>query len=185
MPFNPGAITDKGGNVLAISEVTDAWVLITPAAGTTSLLLGHISSSDIGSGTTKTEYKSEDGKVRASDFEFSLNTTGVLMQTDKALIDFLAETVKGKLYLEYKYQGIKDGKKQEYFKLGTVTPQFKNTTPGGTTSMPYEHTGIYPTATVTFNSTQLALIEVALGITIYATGVSITASKGFDLKETA
>lgn len=185
MPVNPGGITDKGGNKVCLAEVTDAWALKTLTAGTNALDVGHVANSDIAQTTSKTEYKSEDGKPRASDFEYSLNTTGQLMQTDKVTIDFLAESVKSKYFLQYKYQGIKDGKHQEIFTLGQVTPQFKITTPGGTTSMPYEFTGIYPTATVAFTSTNLVAIETALSCTIYCTGASITASQGFVVKETA
>lgn len=184
MPFNPGAVVDKGTSIIAVAEVSDAWALKTLTAGTNALLVGHVANSDISQTTNKTEYKDESGKTVASDFEYSLVTTGTLMQTDKTTIDFMAESVKGKYFLEYKYQGLKDGKKQEMFKVGQVTPQFKMTTPGNTSSMPYEFTGIYPTATVTFNSTALAAIETALSITIYCTGVSITTSQGFVVKET-
>ncbi len=184
MPVNPGGITNNGGNKVCLGEVTDAWALKTLTAGTNALDVGHIANSDIGQASAKTEFKSEDNKVRAADFDFSLNTTGQLMQTDKVTIDFLAESVKNKYFLQYKYQGIKDGKHQEIFTLGQVTPQFKITTPGGASSMPYEFTGIYPSATVTFNSTNLAAIETALSVTIYCTGASITASQGFVVKET-
>lgn len=185
MARNPGAIVDSGGNLIALAEVSDAWALKTLTAGTNAIDAGEISTSDISQTTSKTEYKNEKKKTVATDFEYSLNTTGTLMQTDKATIDFFAESVKNKYFLQYKYMGVKDGKNQEMFTLGTVTPQFKIATPGGATSMPYEHTGIYPATTVTFNSTMLAAIETALSITIYATGASITSSQGFVVKETA
>lgn len=185
MARNPGGIVDAGGNLIALGEVTDAWALKTLTAGTNAIDAGEISTSDIAQTTSKTEYKNEKKKTVATDFEYSLNTTGTLMQTDKATIDFFAESVKNKYFLQYKYQGIKDGKHQEVFTLGTVTPQFKMTTPGSSSSMPYEFTGVYPNTTATFNSTHLAAIETALSITIYATGAAITSSQGFVVKETA
>lgn len=185
MAVNVGAIHDKGGNLIALAEVTEGtWALKTLTAGTNALVVGHISQSGVGQQTSKTEYKSEDGKTVATDFEYSINTTGTLMQTDKATIDFMAESVKSKYFLEYKYGSIVDGKKQEFFKIVQVTPQFQIDTPGATASMPYEATGVYPSSTVTYNSTHLAAIETALSITIYATGAAITASQGFVVKET-
>lgn len=185
MAYNPGAIVDDGGNLICLSEVSDSWALKTLTAGTNAINAGHISTSDFSQATNKTEYKNEQRKTVASSYEYSINTTGTLMQTDKATIDFFAESVKSKYFLQCKYMGIKDGKHQEIFTLGQVTPQVKITTPGASASMPYEHTGIYPTSTVTFNSTNLAAIETALSVTIYATGASITASQGFVVKETA
>lgn len=186
MPANPGAIRDKGANLLAVAEVTDAWALKTLTAGTNALHYGHLTSSSLGQTTSKETFNSEDGKPRLSEFTYSLDTTGVLMQADKVIIDFNSESVKDKYFLQYKLMSLnRDGKKQEHFSLGQVTPQFKVDAPGGTASMPYEFSGIYPDATVTFNSTMLVAIETALSITIYCTGVSITASQGFCIKETA
>lgn len=185
MAVNVGAVHDKGGNVLILAEVTEGiWALKTLTAGTNAIIAGHLSKTGLGQQTTKTEYKNEAGKTVASDFEYSINTTGTLMQTDKATVDFFAESVKNKYFLEYKYNGLVDGKKQEFFKIVQVTPQFQIDMPGATESMPYESTGIYPESTVTYNSTHLAAIETALSITIYATGAAITASQGFVVKET-
>jgi hypothetical protein len=185
MAFNPGAVVDKIGNVLVLAEVTDAWALKTLTLGTNSIHAGHLASSTVGQQTTSEEFINEDGKPVKAEYTHSLTTTGVLMQSDKTTIDFFAEATKGKYFLQYKYMGIVDGKKQEIFTLGQVTPQFAAARPGGTTSMPYEFKGIYPTATVAFTSTNLVAIEAAVSAVIYCTGVSITASQGFVVKETA
>src|SRR5512146_934061 len=186
MPFDPGAIFDKGGDVLALNQLTDAYALYTPTVtNTTGIVLGHLSSSDYEQTADVTEYKSEDGKVRASDETYNLNTSGVLMQSDKLITDFLAHTVKGNFYLEYKYGGDYNGKKHEYFKIVKVTPQFKKSAPGGVTSMPYKSTGIFPESDVTFTTTDIASIETLLGISIYTTlAVTITAAQGFVYVET-
>lgn len=187
MATNTGAIQNFGGNKIALLQATDAGALFTTAmtAGTNCYDLGHISQSSIGEQTTKTEYKSEDGKVRNTDYEYSLMTTGTLMQTDKAGIYFLAVTVKNKFYFEYKYEGLNDGKHQECFKWGKVTPQFLKTTPGAVTSFPYEFEGLFPDSAITITQTTLASLETALGIAIAYTGdVTIAADEGFVIYET-
>lgn len=192
MPYNQGAISDKGRNkkgILCLSEVTDSWVIRTPASDSSTITfninLGELSESSLDQVTSKTEYKNEAGVVKHTEFEYSLNTTGTLMERDKIKVDFLSHGCKNKLYLEYKYAGIVDGKHQEYFKMVQVTPQHSIKLPGGATSMKYESTGIFPDAAVTISSTNLAAIETALSITIYCTGVAIPSAQGYCLKETA
>jgi len=189
---NYGAIIDKNKNkngLLCLNEVSDAFVVKTPAlwSGTagTSINLGEIAESTPAQSTGKTEIKNEAGVSVYTDYEYSHITTATLMERDKSKIDFLADFVKGKYYLEYKYTGIVDGKHQELFKIVQVTPQFNLKLPGGATAMQYESTGVFPNSTITITGTILGLIETALSVTIYCTGVSITASKGYCLKETA
>lgn len=187
MSTNVGAIQNFGGNKIALLQATDAGALFTTAltAGTNCYDAGHISSSTIGQQTTKTDYKSEDGKVRQADYEYTIMTTGVLMQTGKEGIDWFSNTVKNKFFFEYKYEGINDGKHQEVFKWGKVTPQFLKTTPGAVTSMPYEFEGLYPDSALTITSTTLTSLETALSIAIAYTGdVTIPADQGFVVYET-
>lgn len=183
------AIKDKGGNKLAVAQLNSNLALVTTlTAGTTLLNVGNISESGTTQETAKSEFKSEDGVTRATDYEYTLATSAVLMETDKTKLDFLADTVKGKRYLEYKYQGIKNGKYQEVWKLVEVTPQFNLQTPGGVTSMAYESTGIYPNSTVTFTATAISGLNTALGsaLTIRHTGaVAISPTKGFLITEKA
>lgn len=186
MPFDPGDIYDKGGDVLALYQLTDAYALYTPAVtNSTAIVLGHISSSDIEQTSDVTEYKSEDGKVRATEQTYNLSTSGVLMQSGKTITDFLSNTCKDKFFVEYKYGGEYNGVKHEYFKIVKVTPQFKKSSPGGVTSMPYKSTGIFPETDVTLTTTDIASIEALLGISIYTTlAVTITAAQGFAYVET-
>lgn len=173
------ASKDKGGNRLVIAQLNSTLAIVgaTLVSGTNCLDVGNISESSIQQQTNKEEYRSEDGVVRVTDYEYSIPTTGTLMETDKTKIDFLAKTVKNKRYLQYKYQGIKGGNHQEVWAIVEVTPQFALTTPGGITSMPYESTGIYPRASVTYSSTVLLRIPAAItGLTIRHTG-SVTIGK--------
>lgn len=188
---NFGAIVDKNTNkkgVLVLQQVTDAFVWKTPVAFTgstgTSIDMGEISESEPGLQTDVTEFKNEAGVSVNSEFQYKLNTTATLMERDKIKVDFLGHWVKNRYFLQYKYMGIVDGKNQEYFTLGKVTPQFNLKLPGGASALKYDFKGIFPSSTITFTGTQLAAIETALTITIYCTGVSITATKGYDLKET-
>jgi len=192
MPYNLGAISDKNRSkkgILCLNEVTDGLVVRTPAADsstiTFSINLGELSESSLDQTTSKTEFKNEAGVTKSTEFEHSLMTTGTLMERDKVKVDFLSTTCRNKIYLEYKYAGVVDGKHQEYFKFVQVTPQHSIKLPGGASSLKYEATGIYPDATATISSTNLAAIETALSITIYCTGASITPTAGYVLKETA
>ncbi len=192
MPYNYGAIKDKNTNkkgILFVSELTDAFVVRTPAADSSTITfnanLGQIADSSVDQTTSKTEIKNEAGVGVYTDFDYSLTTTATLMERDKIKIDFLSHGCKGKYYLEYKYLGQVDGKNQEMFKIVQITPQHSIKLPGGATSMKYESTGIYPDTTVTITGTNLTAIETALGITIYCTGVAITPTQGFVIKETA
>jgi len=186
MPFDSGDIFDKGGNVLAVNQLTDAYALYTPTVtNTTGIVLGHISSSDVEQTADETIYKAEDGKAKATDESYNLNTAGVLMQSGKTITDFLSNTVKGKFYLQYKYGGDYNGVKHEYFTIVKIKPQFKKSAPGGAASMPYNSTGIFPDSDVTFSTTVIASIETLLGISIYtSTDVTITAAQGFAYIET-
>lgn len=189
---NYGAISDKNKNRLTnliLNEVSDAFVIKTPASwsGTsgTSINLGQIADSSVLQSTNKTEIKNEAGYVVNTDYDYSLMTNATIMERDKTKIDFLADWVKGKYYLEYKYLGIVDGKHSEIFKFVQVTPQFNVTLPGGATSIKYESTAVFPDSTITITGTSLAAIETALSITIYCTKVTVSPSKGYCLIETA
>jgi len=191
MASNYGAIVDKNKNkngLLILQEVSDAFAVKTPSAwaGTTgtTINLGQLNQSTVNQTTSKSTIKNEAGVDVYTDFDYSQMTTGTLMERDKIKIDFLSDFVKGKFYLEYKYLGIVDGKHSEMFKIVQVTPQYDVTLPGGATSMKYESTGIFPDTTIAITGTSLAAIETALTVTIYCTGVSITPSKGYCLKET-
>lgn len=193
MADNYGAILTKNTakkGLLVLQEVSDAYAIKTPAAwsGTagTSIDLGTIKESDPNQSVSTTEVENECGVTVKADDTYKGGTTASLMERDKSKIDFLANFVKGKFYLEYKYCGIVDGKHQEHFQIVQVPAQYSLKLPdSGGAPIKYDSKRLWPNTTIAFTGTSLALIETALTVTIYCTGVSITAAKGFDLKETA
>ena len=149
MGSNYGAISDKNKNkngIFILQEVSDTFAVKTPSAWNgssgTSINLGQVNQSTVSQSTSKSTIKNEAGGDVYTDYEYSINSTGTLMERDKSKIVFLADFVKGKYYLEYKYLGIVDGKHSEMFKIAQITPQFDVTLPGGATSMKYERTKI-------------------------------------------
>ncbi len=163
MPVNTNDINDKGGNKIAIVEVDNDYnILENLSEGTNCLDLGHIASSESELKAGKEEYKSEDGVVRQTSYEYTANTTGVLMEINNIIINFLCFGVRGKTYIEYKYLGIRGGKHQEIFKLVKVTPQMKIASPGGTKSMPYESTAIAASSDVSISGDDIININTAL-----------------------
>lgn len=193
MANNYGAIVTKNTQkvgLLVLSEVSDAYALKTPSAWSgssgTSIDLGTLKESDPNQTVSTTEVENECGVTVKSDDTYKGGTTANLMERDKSKVDFLANYVKGRYYLEYKYTGIVDGKHQEHFQIVQVPAQYSLKLPdSGGAPIKYESKRLWPNSTIAFTGTNLAAIETALTITIYCTGVSITAAKGFDLKETA
>lgn len=163
MPVSITDINDKGGNKIAIVELDNDFVVVPALAeGTNCLDLGLLASSEIEMKANKEEFKSEDGVIRQTSYEYLADTTGILMEINKQVVDFLCYSVRNRIYLEYKYLGIRGGKYQEMFKIVKVTPQMKLATPGGAKSMPYESTAICPTNTVVISAENITAIKAAL-----------------------
>lgn len=182
------AISDKGGNKIVIAQLVASTfaALSSYTAGTNCYDLGEINTSAHLQENTNTEYKNNAGKSVAMEEEYTLRTTGALMERDKETIDFLAHTVKGNFYLEYQHLGIVEGFYHEIFKIVRVAAQTNITMPGAATSNPYASVGIYPQATVNFTTTVIASFMTLLGVTTNLTaGVSITSARGYDLVKTA
>jgi hypothetical protein len=179
-------ISDKGGNKIILCELDDNLNIITPiVSGVNAMDAGFIYQSSFEQKAQREQFKSEDGLVRAVDFSYDTRTTAILMQRDKALIDFLTQTVKGKLYMQYHYRGITGAKHQEIFSVVKVTPQTKIDTPGAVKSFPYESTGISLNSAVTVSSSVIGQIESSLGVDIKTAGpVIIPQSTGFVIVET-
>jgi hypothetical protein len=100
----PGGL-DGNKLILVDCNSTTFDLTTTVTAGVTVFDLGDISSSDIVQESSKSEKKSENSQTKKTSHTISLGTKAVLMQEDKPLLDFLASTVKGKRYLEVKYNG--------------------------------------------------------------------------------
>lgn len=165
------SLRDKGGNLLVIVELdSNNAIPGTITNGTNALNCGLISESKLDIEANVEKFKAEDGKTYGQDEEYEGKTSGVLMETSKLIADYLAFGVRNKTHLEIKYEGIKDGRHQEVFKIVDVTPQMHFKTPGGTKSMKYESLAIPQPAAVTFSANNLSAIETAFGISIRASG---------------
>jgi len=179
-------IKDKGGNKIVIVELDSAFALpgtITP--GTNSIDLGHLAESNMPTNPKEKEFESEDGVVRAREQSRVIKTEATMMERHKQLVDFIAYTVSGKTYLQYRYAGIVNGKYQEYFAIVQPKDQINIQTPGAAKSNKYEAVHIAPDSAVTFSSENLTAIESALGITIRASGpFTIPEDREFILLET-
>lgn len=181
------ALRDKGGNQLAIVEI-DSGGLIPGSIvnGVNALNCGLISESQLDIDANVEKFKAEDGKTYGQDAEFEGKTSVVLMETSKLIADYLAFGTRDKTHLEIKYEGIKDGKHQEVFKIVNVTPQMHFKTPGGTKAMKYESTAIPQQSPVTVSGSDLAAIESALGVNIRTAGpITIPAGQEHVIIETA
>lgn len=177
------AVVDKGGNVL-INQILNTTNTITTVSASYTFDLGMVGSSDVNQTTSVETFKSEDGEIQSTSYDYDRRTTAVLMQSDKDLVDYLGDTVKSKSILEIKYLGYRAGKHCWFFKVGNVTPQFSVKSPGGTASMNYEHVGIDVSSALTFTSTDLASISTLLSLSNFpTTAVTISASKSFEYVE--
>lgn len=184
--MNINAISDKGGNRIILCGLDSSHNVITPPVhGVSALDAGYIFQSSFEQKAAKEQFKSEDGLVRAVDYSYETRTTAILMQRDKTLIDFLTNTVKGKLYLQYHYRGIAGAKFQEIFSVVKVTPQTKIDTPGAAKSFPYEAIHMALDSSFTISAGVISAIESALDVDIKTTGpVVIPPGRDFILAET-
>lgn len=147
----------------------------TITAGTNAIALTCQEESDSPLETSEEILRTEDGLVADVDQEHNAKTTATLLENDAATGNFLAYTVRGKKYLEIKYNGIAAGNHEEMFSIVRFKPGRSIKTPKG--KMPYESTHIPPTANVTFGSEDLSDIESALSVTIRASSATIFAGR--------
>lgn len=184
--LNPNAIpggSDGNKLILVDCDNTTFELTTTVTAGTTVFDLGDLSSSDVAQEATKTEKKSEDGKTKKTTYTYNLTTKGVLMQEDKALLDFLASTVKGQRYLEVKYNGYIDSKYQWYLKFVEVSPAINIHRSGEAATLNYESTGIFSNAAETLSTTTLASIASVLSLSNFPTAATIPLADGYAIVE--
>ncbi len=189
----PAAVVDKGGNILInvvlTTTTTTPGFSIPTITESNTFDLGHIANSAVGQTASKTSFKNEDGESVVSSYEYERVTTAQLMQTDKHLIDYMADTVKNASILQIKHTGTVNGLDQWHFQVGQVTPQFNVSRPGGTTSMAYEHTGYDLNASFEISAANMLAIASALGLSttsFFPTGtITISASKSYHVEEVA
>jgi len=177
---NKGAIRDKAGsNSIIVYEVDDTTFAM--ASTFASFNIGEISKIDMKQASSNTQYPNEGGKISMTEYSEEITVSGILMQCDKALIDFLGTDVKTKTYGMLRTNLDIDGKKQEwFFGGGKITPQWQVSSPGGVTSMPFEYTALDNSSAVTLSTTALTSIGA------YTTSaVTIAVNTVFEIVETA
>lgn len=115
------AIVTKGGGIIKVYEVTSAGVGVGGASWDD---LGYVEETTLKDETTQSPYQDETGNTVAREDDVrSVIFSGLLMQTNKALADFLAKGCRGKYFAVYYYAGVVDGKHQEYFMgIGKIKP---------------------------------------------------------------
>lgn len=182
------AIRDKGGNLICIAELDSSNAVSgTITNGTNALNCGLVKESQVDIDPTIEKFKAEDGKTYGQDEEFDGTVKGTLMETDKTKADYLAFGVRDKnSFVLYKYEGIKNGKHQEVFAVGDVTPQLHFKTPGGVSAQRFEFQAVPPATAVTFSTGALAALGAAWGKTVKTTSaVTVPAGQEFVIVETA
>ena len=108
-------------------------------------------------------------------------TTGILMERDKQMRDFLRYTVQDKYYLQYFYQGLVNAKRQEELSIVQVIPQDNNQFPQGATTMRYKAVKVVHEVNLTIASATLDLMETAYVFTAYNTSTWPILANRFDL----
>lgn len=179
----------KGGNRICLVELSTSLAIpgtLTP--DTNCIDLGHLKESQTGVTSSVTKLKNEAQEVVQSEYDFEGMTTGVLMQTSKRILDFVAFTVRNKTYLQYRKAGVVNGKTQEFFAVGKVTPQATQKNPNAAESNNYEFTAFVNDSSVTFSTANLASISTALslsGVLACTVTVTIPAGQEFLIVETS
>lgn len=179
------AIHDKGGNTLALAELTSAYALLTSyTSGTNGYKFPNVVEVTKTTNVSETKFRSEDGIVRYSESTQEPAVEWTVMDSDKATRDYLAFSMNSPSLL-YHYEGIAGGKHKEYFAIGNPVRMQEMKTPGAANAVKGKFNNIAPNATVTFTSGALAVLASLWGITIRATSVTITNNTEYCLVETS
>src|SRR5574343_882834 len=177
MAKNLGAIKFKSGGVWSAIRVTDAGALDT---GETAVDFGYVESSILNDETEEVTAFDESGaQVVAEEGNRTVKITGLLMQTDKTTVDFFKETVRGKYYAVYHYDGVNDGNHQEYyFGICRIRPLIK--VESGVKRIPFEISVMKNAAALGMGATG----EPAKPSGAYATSFDIGVGLYYSLTET-
>jgi len=173
-----GAIKTFSGGVWSAIEVTDSGAIKT---GQSQNDLGYVKSSTLRDETEElTDFDESGSQVVSEDGNRTIKVTGLLMQTDKELVDFLKETVRGKFYMIYHYDGVNNGKYQEYvFGICKIKPLVEIAS--GTKRIPFEFTVLKNEAAIGMGGTG----EPAAPSSKKATSFDISAGLYYSVTETA
>jgi len=184
--IKPDAIPsdDIGGEIVLVECDNTTYAPLTPSAGTTAADIKDIALSDVQHIANKTEKKNEKQEVRKVTNNYSISTTGMIMQGDKGTLDYFASYVKNRTFWQFKKTGPVDDLDQWHVSIGQVTPQVKISRGQGDTNTPYEHIAIIPQTSVTMTATFLAALIAALSLTDFPnTAITIPVNDGYYIAE--
>ena len=173
-----GTIKKLSGGIWSAIEVTDAGAIKT---GQTQNDFGYVQSSTLTDTTEILEDFDESGALVVSEEgNRTVKITGLLMQSDKSTIDFFNDTVRGKYYMVYHYDGVNNGNHQEYvFGICRINPKIELAS--GTKRIPFEITVMKNDAALGMGGTG----EPAIPSGTKALTFDIPAGKYYSITETA
>jgi hypothetical protein len=118
-----GAIKKKSGGIWLIAASTDSGPSSSLAAGDWGDL-GYVKVNKISDKTEQLKDFDESGSQVVDELgNRTVELDLTLMQTDKALLDFIKETSRGNYYCLYHYNGVVNGKYQEeLYPICKITP---------------------------------------------------------------
>ena len=171
-----GYVSKYGGGILKVREVDDAG---TYTSGDT-YVFGYIQETNLKYDKPKEDIADETGAVVKSLFgNAAVGLTGIFMQSNTTLLDFLRDSTEGKYYqLYYKMTPTSDlnGVTQELFAaIAVITPKFELAS--GTRRPPFEITFLKNDAQV-----QIASPDSVFG-SVETDTVTIPAGKYYDIVE--
>ena|SRR3990167_5905292 len=154
-----GAVKKFGGGVIRVREVSDDGATIS-ATDTAYHDIGYIASHKFQDNTPLEDIFDEAGNQVASDEgNRVVKITGTLMQTDGETFDIASDT-RGNFYRAYIYNGIVNGKYQEFFcGICKIAPMIDVDYPGART--PFEISILKNDAALTLSTAELATIAIS------------------------
>lgn len=180
MSKKKGAINKYSGGKLLLLELTSGALAGTEVAGDW-IDLGYVESSELMDETPEETFADETGNTVDTDYgDRTVKYSGNLMQSDKDLLDFLKETVRGKYYSLYHYQGVVNSKDQEIVAaVCTVKPIVQLAS--GTKRPPFEINILKNDSAFAYGGVG----EAALPTDAKASTASVAADKYYTILETA
>lgn len=176
---NTNAIkTFSGGNWSAI-KVTDSGTI---DSGELHVNFGYVKQATLRDETEElVDFDESGAQVVSENGNRTVKVSGLLMQTDKTTIDFFKETVRGdSYYAVYHYDGVNDGKRQEYlFGICKFRPLIE--VASGTKRIPFEFSVLKNESTVGMGGAG----EPAMPTGAYATSLDVEAGMYYSVTETA
>lgn len=174
----------SGGVWLALpiaDEVTGA-----TSSDTGWLEIGYVEKATLNDTTDQEEVIDETGKVvNIDDTTRKVKITGLLMQSDADTVKFFKETVRGKYFMVYHYDGVNDSKYQEYiFGICQVKPMVE--IESGVKRIPFEINVLVNESNIPLgDADEVDLPTLAEGYASHVSTGDIAASYYYEIFETA